>query len=131
MRQCQARLRRGGGPCPRPALVGEEYCARHARRRADGGGAGEFYAPALAGAERGDLAAAAGLAGLAGEIAMLRLLIRRGVEEGDVEAARRGVETLCRALKVQRALEERPADSLAGAFARVLDEIGNELGVRL
>lgn len=110
-------------------------------RRADGGGAnvgsaagrraGEFYVRALAEAERGDLAAAAGLEGLAGEIAMLRLLIRREAEAGDVEAARRGVETLCRALKVQHALEGRPADSLAGAVARVLDEIGNELGVRL
>jgi hypothetical protein len=45
--------------------------------------------------------------------------------------ARRDIEALCRTLKVQYALDDRSTDNLSQALARVLDEIGNELGMTL
>ena len=89
-----------------------------------------FYSDALDEGELG-LEIAAALRGVDDEIAVLRMLIRKVAREGDVEATRKAIETLCRALKVQYALEGRAADGLARSLAKVLNEVGNELGMAL
>lgn len=146
--RCAAIARSTGRQCGRSAAAGSRFCRYHAgggareldtrapapdcsreRRRTVGGGR-SFYADVL---DEGalEMEVAAALRGVEDEIAVLRMLIRRVAREGDVEATRRGIETLCKALKVQYALEGRSADGLAGSLARVLDELGNELGMAL
>jgi len=117
--------RRGDGEKRRRGDAGSR---RRADRVREGGRS--FYADVL---EEGalEMEVAAALRGVEDEIAVLRMLIRKVAREGDVEATRRGIETLCRALKVQYALEGRSAEGLAGSLARVLDEVGNELGMAL
>jgi len=135
--RCAAIVKRTGKPCARGALSGSRFCGYHrqGRFRVAGERSVEqerpsFYSDVL---EEGalELEVAAALHGVVDEIAVLRMLIRRVAREGDLEATRRGIETLCRALKVQYALEGRSADGLAGSLARVLDEVGNELGMTL
>ncbi|HEY8475637.1 MAG TPA: hypothetical protein VIN09_02075 [Chloroflexota bacterium] len=126
--QCAARLRRTGDRCPRPAVPGSAFCRRHGRQRST---APDFYARLLTPEERADLAAAAQLDGIDAEIAILRVLIRRVASQGDLDAARKGIDTLTRALKVQYALSDRATDNLSQALVRVLDEIGRELGMAL
>jgi len=77
------------------------------------------------------LAKAAGLEGIHQEITLLRVLIRRHASAGEMEKARRAIESLCKALKVQYSLSDRATDNLAHSLARVLDEIGNEIGMAL
>ena len=82
-----------------------------------------------------DRAAVAGL-GLADEVALLRSAIQRLAHD---EAAasqvktlaelRHQIDTLCTALKTQHALEGRDEDVISAALARVLEELGDELGV--
>ena len=91
----------------------------------------EFYARSLTQADCEDLIQAVGLEGVDAEITVLRVLIKQDLSEGRVAEARRGIETLCRTLKVQYALDDRSTDNLSQALARVLDEIGNELGMTL
>ncbi len=151
--RCAAIAKSTGRPCGCSASAGSRYCRYHGgggetgrpgdgeTRRRGGGETGRqghrvresersFYADVL---EEGalELEVAAALRGVEDEIAVLRMLIRRVAREGDVEATRKGIETLCRALKVQYALEGRSAEGLAGSLARVLDELGNELGMAL
>lgn len=89
-----------------------------------------FYAEAMEDAAP-ELELASAVRGVDDEIALMRMLIRRAVREGDLEETRRAIDTLCRALKVQYALEGRSAEGLAGSLAKVLDEVGNELGMAL
>ena len=105
-----------------------EVAAEHA---ADDRGAAEFYAAGFGEADPGDLAEAAELEGVAAEIAVLRVLIKQDLAHGNLAEARRDIDTLCRTLKVQYALDERSADTLAQSISRVLDELGEELGVTL
>ena len=91
----------------------------------------EFYARCLTDADCQDLVQAAGLDGVDAEIAVLRVLIKQDLSEGRMVEARRDIEALCRTLKVQYALDDRSTDNLSQALARVLDEIGNELGMTL
>ncbi len=150
--RCAAIARRTGKQCGRSALPGGRYCRYHrgdgeARRRdgetrrrgvdmPEASSTGEmgrehsFYSDALD--EEGlGLEVASALRGVDDEIAVLRMLIRKAVREGDADATRKGIETLCRAIKVQYALDGRSAEGLAGSLARVLDEVGNELGMSL
>jgi hypothetical protein len=60
------------------------------------------------------------------EIAVLRILIRRVLTAGDVEAARRGIETLCRTLKVRHALDDQGGGRLADTLGRVLDTLAED-----
>ncbi len=76
-----------------------------------------------------NLEGAKGLPGVEEEIALLRILLRKMAQEGDVEAARRNIETLCRALRVQYVLGGHSTEGLAGSLAQVPDELGNELGM--
>ncbi len=90
-----------------------------------------FYAEKLPDEEQQALAVAAELDGIDSEIAVLRILIRRVVTAGDIEAARHGIDTLCRTLKARHALDGRSADQLAISLEHVLDTLGGELGVSL
>ncbi|MHB0870819.1 MAG: hypothetical protein ACYC5J_15410 [Chloroflexota bacterium] len=132
--QCAATVKGTKRRCRQMALPGGDYCWVHARaeagRRGEQGAERSFYSDALDEVELG-LEVATALRGVGDEIAVLRVLIRKVAREGDLEATRRGIETLCRALKVQYALEGRSAEGLAGSVARVLDEVGNELGMAL
>lgn len=144
--RCVAITITGKAQCSRRALPGGRLCRAHSKLpperlllagdrdvpREDGPARGQrpFYSSALEEGALG-LEVAAVLRGVDDEIAVLRMLIRKVARDGDLEATRRGIETLCRALKVQYALEGRSAEGLAGSLARVLDEMGNELGMSL
>ena len=65
------------------------------------------------------------------EIAIVRVMVRRCVAAGEVEAARRGVETLARLLRAQHELDESGAQNVASNLDRVLDRIGEELGLEV
>jgi hypothetical protein len=93
--------------------------------------AAEFYARCLTETDCQDLAQAAALEGVDAEIAVLRVMIQQDLSRGKLTEARRDIDALCRTLKVQYALDDRSTDNLSQALARVLDEIGNELGMAL
>jgi len=70
------------------------------------------------------------------EVAVMRVMIRRVMESigtnDPVKALpliRQGVDAICRALRTERILAGEGAESLAGAFAVALREIGEELGI--
>ena len=96
-------------------------------------------------------AAVAGIVGIDQEVALLRAAIRRLIKDDDgkardgkadddktleaearVEALaelRHQVDSLCTALKTQRALDGRPADVVETAVARALELLGDQMGV--
>ena len=89
-----------------------------------------------AGALALDCAATADVAGLDQEVALLRAAIRRlagGDDATDQVKAlaelRHQIDTLCTALKTQRALSGDAADVVSKALAQVLEEIGDGMGV--
>lgn len=134
--RCEAIIGRTGERCGRKTHSGSRFCGYHRRHPEKYGGAGQdqelslFYSTALQDGPL-ELEVASALRGVDDEIAVLRMLIRKAVRAGDAEATRKGIETLCRAIKVQYALEGRSAEGLASSLARVLDEVGNELGMAL
>ena len=65
--------------------------------------------------------------GIEDEIAMLRYQIREARQMGDSEAVRRGIETLVKAVKVQRVIMGRAENSLTASLAKVLEEVGAEV----
>jgi len=83
-----------------------------------------------------DPAAVADVAGLAEEVALLRASIRRLAQHDDaaeqvkvLAELRHQVEALCTALKTQQVLDGHDGDARAAELARVLDDLGDELGV--
>jgi len=117
-------------PCGREAQPDSSLCpihAGHERRRQ----ARSFYTTRLSPEEQELLALASQLEGVDAEIAVLRVLIRRVVTTGDLEMARRGIDTLCRTLKARHELDERSAGALAASLERVLDSLGRDLEVTL
>jgi hypothetical protein len=127
--RCAATLK-SGQPCGREARSPSDLCQVHAHaaeRRDDP----RFYAKNLSPDERQALATAAELEGVDAEIALLRILIRRIATTGDIEQARRGIDTLCRTLKARHALDDRSADQLATSLERLLTSLGDDLGVSL
>jgi len=79
--------------------------------------------------ERQALLGAVESADLEGEVALLRVLIRRGVAEGvDLETLSRSIARLAQAMRDQHVIRGQSAKNLDEALARVLEEIGNELG---
>jgi len=70
------------------------------------------------------------------EISMLRIAMRR-VLEAPIDPARalqllgRACGQLATLMRAKRALSGEAADSLAGAFAKALDELSTELGIDL
>lgn len=65
--------------------------------------------------------------GIEAEIAMLRRQIREAEQMGDSEGARRGIETLIRAVKVQHVIAGQSEENLSSALSKVLEEVGAEL----
>jgi hypothetical protein len=105
-------------------------------RRARGTGRAEaaerssgFYAELYTAEELADLARVEGEASLEAEIRLLRVAIRRAFAEGEsLETVGRSVQRLAQALKVERQLQGEGIRNLEEALARVLEEIGAEMG---
>lgn len=127
--RCAATLA-SGKPCSREAQASADLCSRHARVQQDRA-ARTFYTTRLFPEEQQALVAASQLEGVEAEIAVLRVLIRRVVDVGDLESARRGIDTLCRTLKVRHDLDQGASDRLSASIEGVLDSLGGELGVPL
>lgn len=90
----------------------------------------QMYEDLFSEEEREALLGAVQSADLEGEVALLRVLIRRGVAEGvDLETLSRSIARLAQAMRVQHVIRGQSAKNLDEALARVLDEIGSELGV--
>ena len=126
--RCAATLR-SGRPCEREAQAPFSLCRLHERVEEQRGA--RFYATDLSPDDQNALAAAAELDGVDAEIALLRILIRRFVRTGQIDAARRSIDSLCRTLKARHALDDRSADQLASSLERVLDSLGGDMGVEL
>ncbi len=89
-----------------------------------------LYQDLFTDAEKAALAGAAESNDLEQELGLLRVLIRRGVAEGqDLETLSRSIARLAQALRVQHVLRGQAAKNLDQALAKALEEIGNELGV--
>jgi hypothetical protein len=91
--------------------------------------ADELYDELFDEEERALLAAAATREGIDAELAVARVLVRKAVAAGNVDQARRCVEAVGRLLKLRKELEA--PESGDDALGRVLDSLGEELGVRL
>jgi hypothetical protein len=83
-----------------------------------------------------DLNAVADVDGLEQEVAVLRASIRQLANNGDMAAhvkvlaeLRHQIEALCRTLKTQQSLEEHDGGARTAELTRVLEELGDELGV--
>jgi hypothetical protein len=84
-----------------------------------------------------DVVAVADVEGLAAEIALLRASIRALVKPGNDTAEhvkvlaelRHQIAALCTALKTQRTLAGPEGQTIAAEYVRVLDELGDDLGV--
>lgn len=134
--QCTATAKSTGQRCGRAARQGSRYCRYHQegeRGRPPGEVAtgGEASSCSAFPYEEPRAPESAVSHGMDGEIVLLRRRIREAADEGDWEAMRRGIETLCKVLKVQYVLAGRSSESLAGSLSRVLEEVGNELGMTL
>jgi hypothetical protein len=90
-----------------------------------------FYGAALEGDELEALAAAAGLTGVDAELAIMRVLVRRVVSGGDVEAARRAVDAVARLVKIKHDLDATQTAELTTSLDRVLDTLAQELDAKL
>jgi tape measure domain-containing protein len=89
-----------------------------------------LYADLFSAEERSALASALARDDLEQEVALLRVLIRRAAAEGvSLETLSRAMGRLAQMLRVQHVLRGQAARSLDEALARVLEEIGNELGL--
>ncbi|GEM_PF-4757993 len=76
----------------------------------------------------GQAAALEDSGGLDEEVRLLRDVIRELHARGEVQEARRQIETLCRVLRTRYMLDDQAADSLSQALARSLEEIGRAMG---
>jgi hypothetical protein len=85
-----------------------------------------FYEVALSEADRADLAHARRVEGLADEIALLRLQLRRALEQDplDSELLHAGVRLLVQALLAQRRLSPTQADEVNNTLASTLELFG-------
>lgn len=136
----RSEARPNGKRCVREAEAGSKLCPYH-RARDDERRAREEELRAFRAEERErelrkELAEAAQLDGLSAEVALMRVLIRRMVGEGKVEAARRGIDTLARMLQpprrtgtawgTRRVNSRTGGDGFSPEFERVLLELGME-----
>ncbi len=86
-----------------------------------------FYAAALSAAERADLPPAYRDEGLEQEIALLRLLVKRAVQEHsqDLPLMFRGIELLARAVAVRYRLSRKAERDLGANLAGVVRSLGD------
>jgi hypothetical protein len=90
---------------------------------------GAFYAALFTADELADLAKVESDLSLEEEIGLLRVAIRRAFAEGEsLETVSRSVQRLAQALKTERQLQGQGIRNLEEALARVLDELGAEIG---
>jgi len=109
--------------------VSEGEARRRKGKAASKNAARRIYDDLFTDDERRALLGALESADLEGEVALLRVLIRRGVADGvDLETLSRSIARLAQALRVQHVIRGQSAKNLDEALARVLEEVGNELG---
>lgn len=142
VRQCQANTR-SGRRCRRPAKAGSDFCGLpgHGDDRPSTAGAPVgnvnarkhgFYAEFFTEEEVEALARAAASEGLADEIGLLRVRIKRALQEGvELDAVGRACSRLTQMLKAQRVLTGEAASEFERAMAEVLDGLVEELGLSL
>jgi hypothetical protein len=95
--------------------------------RVRGGFYGEQASPDRADEPLGlDLSGAAQLDGLALEVALLRALIKRAIQQGEGGEARRLIQALCAALALQQRLAGQPVDADRRTIRQVLAEIARD-----
>lgn len=87
---------------------------------------GRSSSPALSEEEREAVRAAARMEGVDGEIAILRVLIRRFASSGNLDAVGRGVNTLVRTLKARHILDGSSASQLTTSLDRILETLADE-----
>ena len=94
-------------------------------------GTRSFYARVLSAADRAAVEDARDVQGLDEEIALLRVLIRRLLEDDapDPTVLQNGMRLLVQALVAQQRLSGRQAEGLGDAAARLVEEFGAVLGV--
>ena len=88
-----------------------------------------FYDGALSEADRAGLDRAREIAGIDEEVALLRVLLRRAIDEhgDDLQLIQGGVRLLMRSLIAQHRVTEKQAGNLSQAITNVLDEFGEVL----
>lgn len=101
--------------------------SRPSRRRQPS--ARNFYRHALSEAEQLDLARAQEVEGLDDEIALLRVRLKRALEERpeDLQLLVRGIDLLVRAVAARYRLSPRARRDLADNLAAVLNSLGDQL----
>lgn len=106
----------------RPGAAGR---ARAGRREA----ADNFYSDAVDRAERLDLERAGELEGLDDEIALMRVRLKRAVEERpeDMHLLVRGMDVLVRAVGARYRLSPKSRKDLADNLAAALNSLGDQL----
>lgn len=116
-----------GARCGREAEPDHELCAYHhsigLRREAR---ASHFAR--LSAEDQEALGPAGQLEGVDAEIAVLRVLIRRAARAGNVDAFRRGIDSLCLALVTRRQLAAGATHGLGATLEAVLEMAGLESG---
>ena len=120
--QCRAVLR-SAVQCGRQAATGAELCPYH-RALEFRGQARAFYLARLSADDLEGLADAARVPGVDGEVAVLRVLLRKAFGDGEVKAFRRGVETLCRVVRTKHHLDAQATDRLETRLSVVLERLG-------
>jgi hypothetical protein len=122
--QCTANTA-AGARCRRSAERSSALCATHraTQERAD---RASFYGH-LPGEDLRALAAAGVLQGVDAEIAVLRVLIRHSVTQGNVDDARKAIDSLGRLLRARHDLAPKEVDTTQEALNRVLDTLTDEL----
>jgi hypothetical protein len=89
-----------------------------------------IYGDLFTSEERDSLDGALLAGDLTQEVALLRVLVRRAVaDETDLETVSRALARLAQMLKVQHVLTGDAAKGLDEALAKVLAEIGTEIGI--
>ena len=91
-----------------------------------------FYGQVLDEAERLDLEEAAAVCGLDDEVAVLRLVLRRLIEEqpGEVKLQLDTINTLARLLRTRYQLSTEQRNSLKEAIMKVLTDVAIPLGIK-
>lgn len=89
----------------------------------------DFYAEALSEAERLRLPKAEGMAGLEGEIALLRIRLFTAAQEHpeDLAVLLKGFNALVRLVALRYRLSDKPANELSKSIEGVLQGIGGAL----
>jgi hypothetical protein len=125
---------RGFGQLPEPAEAEPFGTPRRLSGPKGGGAAGagperlNFYADWLTAAEHADLAEA-GRPDVSDEVALLRIVVRRAIELGDLRELLNVLRLLVVTLKLHAALSYRDRRAeLDAALDDVLDEMSEELG---